>query len=156
MRATWTRYEIPGWGVGEVGVADGRLVEHVLPREAGPGAGAAGGDAPLVARLEAYFGGARVDFSDVELFPFDATRFERDVLAAARRIPWGETVSYGELAALAGHPRAARAVGSFCARNPFALVVPCHRVVSSAGPGSYGSLGLEYKLRLLRLEGVSV
>jgi methylated-DNA-[protein]-cysteine S-methyltransferase len=150
VRVTWTRYEIPAWGVGEVAVCEGRLVEHALPR---PGPAPRGDGGPLAERFAAYFAGARDDFRDVELHRFDRTPFEEAVLAAARRIPYGETVSYGELAALAGHPGAQRAVGSFCGRNPFGLVVPCHRVVAAGGPGSYGSLGVGYKLRLLRLEG---
>jgi methylated-DNA-[protein]-cysteine S-methyltransferase len=72
---------------------------------------------------------------------------------ALRAIPPGELVTYGELAALAGAPGAARAAGSFCARNRLGLFVPCHRVVSAGGLGSYGSLGLDYKRRLLELEG---
>jgi methylated-DNA-[protein]-cysteine S-methyltransferase len=68
----------------------------------------------------------------------------------------GETITYGELAALAGRPNAARAAGTFCAQNRFGLIVPCHRVVSAAGLGSYGSLGLQYKRRLLALEGAHV
>jgi methylated-DNA-[protein]-cysteine S-methyltransferase len=68
-------------------------------------------------------------------------------------VPRGETVTYGELAALAGRPNAARAAGTFCAQNRFGLVVPCHRVVAASGLGSYGSLGLDYKRRLLELEG---
>jgi len=73
-----------------------------------------------------------------------------------RRVPRGEVVTYGELAALAGRPRAPRAAGTFCARNRFSLVVPCHRVVGADGIGFYGSLGVEYKRRLLELEGVAV
>jgi methylated-DNA-[protein]-cysteine S-methyltransferase len=65
-------------------------------------------------------------------------------------------VTYGELAALAGYPRAQRAAGTFCAGNRFPLVVPCHRVVGASGLGSYGSLGLDYKRRLLALEGVEL
>jgi methylated-DNA-[protein]-cysteine S-methyltransferase len=72
---------------------------------------------------------------------------------ALRAVPRGETVTYGELAALAGSPGAARAAGSFCARNRLGLFVPCHRVVSAGGLGSYGSHGLAYKKRLLELEG---
>ena len=68
-------------------------------------------------------------------------------------MPRGEVVTYGELAALAGHPGAQRAAGSFCARNPFPILVPCHRVVAADGLGSYGSLGVGYKRRLLELEG---
>jgi methylated-DNA-[protein]-cysteine S-methyltransferase len=110
----------------------------------------------LVARLQRYFGGERVDFADAEIDVDDWTPFQRDVLGALRHVPYGEVVSYSELARLAGHPRAQRAAGTFCARNRFPLVVPCHRVVSSEGLGSYGSLGLDYKRRLLELEGVTL
>ena len=71
-----------------------------------------------------------------------------------RSVPYGETATYGEIAALSGHLNAQRAVGSVCAANRFALVVPCHRVVAADGLGSYGSLGPGYKRRLLELEGV--
>jgi methylated-DNA-[protein]-cysteine S-methyltransferase len=110
----------------------------------------------LVQRLRAYFDGERVDFADAEVDVEGWTPFQRDVLTALRRVGYGEVVSYAELARLAGHPRAQRAAGTFCARNRFPLVVPCHRVVSSDGLGSYGSLGLDYKRRLLDLEGVSL
>jgi methylated-DNA-[protein]-cysteine S-methyltransferase len=63
-------------------------------------------------------------------------------------------VSYGELAALAGRPRAPRAAGAVCSTNRFAFVVPCHRVVSAHGIGGYGEAGVEVKRRLLALEGV--
>ena len=69
-------------------------------------------------------------------------------------MPRGEVVSYGELAALAGRPGAARAAGAFCAANRFALVVPCHRVVAAHGIGGYGTPGVDVKRRLLALEGV--
>jgi methylated-DNA-[protein]-cysteine S-methyltransferase len=68
-------------------------------------------------------------------------------------IPRGEVVTYGELAALAGAPGAARAAGSFCARSHLSIFVPCHRVVSAGGLGPYGSYGTGYKRRLLALEG---
>jgi len=118
------------------------------------------GSAPKVEhflhRLEAYFAGERISFDDVELDVDDWTPFQLDVARALRRVPYGEVVSYGDLARLAGHPRAHRAAGTFCARNRFAIVVPCHRVVASDGLGSYGSLGLAYKQRLLALEGVAL
>jgi methylated-DNA-[protein]-cysteine S-methyltransferase len=69
-------------------------------------------------------------------------------------VPWGEVVSYGALAALAGRPGAARAAGSFCADNRYALIVPCHRVVAANGIGGYGSGGEQLKRRLLAIEGV--
>jgi methylated-DNA-[protein]-cysteine S-methyltransferase len=84
------------------------------------------------------------------------SEFEQAVTEALREVPAGETVTYGELAALAGRPNAQRAAGTFCARNRFGIVVPCHRVVAADGLGSYGSLGVGYKRRLLELEGAAV
>ena len=77
--------------------------------------------------------------------------FTLRVLRAARSIPEGTTISYGELARRAGSPRACRAAGQALARNPVPLVVPCHRVVGSAGLGGYAG-GLALKARLLALE----
>jgi methylated-DNA-[protein]-cysteine S-methyltransferase len=77
--------------------------------------------------------------------------FHRKVLAALGRVPYGRTVTYGQLAARAGRPRAARAVGSCVARNPVPLIIPCHRVVASGGLGGFGG-GLDLKRRLLALE----
>ena len=123
---------------------------------------ARGGDARapkadhLIHRIQRYFAGDRVSFDDVELELDSWTPFQLAVLRALRRVRYGEVVSYSDLARLAGYPRAQRAAGTFCARNRFGLVVPCHRVVGANGLGSYGSLGLEYKRRLLALEGVAV
>jgi methylated-DNA-[protein]-cysteine S-methyltransferase len=94
-----------------------------------------------------------VSFDDVELDLEELTPFQRELQGALRAVPRGEVVSYGELAALAGRPGAARAAGSFCAGNRLPIFVPCHRVVGADGIGSYGELGVEYKLRLLALEG---
>jgi methylated-DNA-[protein]-cysteine S-methyltransferase len=150
------RYEVPGWGVGELWLEGGTLVYHELPR-AGPPVGAgADGEHPLVERLQAYFRGAAAGFDDVDIDLSWATDFQRAVAEVLRRVPYGEVVTYGELAALAEHPNAQRAAGSFCAANRFALVVPCHRVVAAGGLGSYGSLGAGYKRRLLALEGVDL
>lgn len=108
----------------------------------------------LVQLIRRYFAGDRVDFARVRLHVDRCTSFQRRVATALRGVPYGETVTYGELAALAGHPGAQRAVGTFCARNRFPLLLPCHRVVSADGVGPYGSLGSEYKRRLLALERV--
>ena len=144
------RYEVPAWGTGELWIRDGVVVNHDGP-VARPGE--PDGSHPLVDRVLAYFGGERDDFADVELELDWCTPFQRAALEAIRSIPYGETASYGEVAALAGHPNAQRAAGSFCAANRFALIVPCHRVVAAGGLGSYGSLGVAYKRRLLELEG---
>jgi O-6-methylguanine DNA methyltransferase len=110
----------------------------------------------LVERFAAFFRGENVHFGDVELDLSWATSFQRAVADTLRRVPRGEVVSYGELAALVGHPGAQRAVGTFCARNRFMLLVPCHRVVGAEGIGGYGSAGIAAKRRLLALEGVTV
>ena len=147
------RYEVGGWGVGEMWLAGARLVHHELPRASAEGLGR---QHPLARRVVDYFAGEPDDFLDVELDLDGVTDFEQALTDALRRVPRGETVSYGELAALAGRPKAQRAAGTFCARNRFGLIVPCHRVVGASGIGSYGSLGIDYKRRLLELEGVSV
>ncbi|HLM37521.1 MAG TPA: methylated-DNA--[protein]-cysteine S-methyltransferase [Gaiellaceae bacterium] len=143
-------YAVDGWGVGELVFVGGLLAWHELPT---PGGSATGGH-PLVERLRAYFSGSDESFSDLELELDWCTRFQRGAIGAIRSIPYGETATYGEVAALAGHPNAQRAVGSVCASNRFAVVVPCHRVVAADGLGSYGSLGVGYKRRLLELERV--
>ena len=107
----------------------------------------------LVERLQAYFAGEPVTFDDVPVDLEYETPFLERCAHALRAVPRGETVTYGELAALAGSPGAARAAGSFCARNRLGLFVPCHRVVGAGGLGSYGSNGVAYKKRLLELEG---
>jgi methylated-DNA-[protein]-cysteine S-methyltransferase len=141
-------YQVDGWGTGELVFADGLLAWHELP-SARNGAAC---EHPLAERIRRYFGGARDSFADVELELDWCTPFQRAALDAIRSIPHGETVTYGEAAALAGHPNAQRAAGSVCASNRFPLVVPCHRVVAADGLGSYGSLGIGYKRRLLELE----
>lgn len=110
----------------------------------------------LLHRIRAYFDGTQVAFTDVAIEDDGWTAFQRDVVTAMRAVPYGEVVSYSDLARLAGHPRAQRAAGTVCAGNRFPLVVPCHRVVSAGGVGSYPGLGVEYKRRLLALEGVTL
>ena len=110
----------------------------------------------LVSRFTDFFAGREVTFDDVPLDLEWATPFQRAVADALRAVPRGEIVSYGELAAIAGYPGAARAAGTFCAHNRFMLVVPCHRVVGAHGLGGYGSAGVDTKRRLLALEGVAL
>jgi len=110
----------------------------------------------LAARVADYLAGGTTPMIDVELDLSWTTPFQRAVADALRAVPRGEVVTYGELAAQAGYPGAARAAGSFCATNRFALFVPCHRVVSANGIGGYGSAGVAVKRRLLALEGVVV
>jgi methylated-DNA-[protein]-cysteine S-methyltransferase len=149
-------YEVPGWGVGELWLDDSMLVYHELPRAAPPPATRTQQAPALLELVKAYFAGQPVAFDDVELELEWCTPFQRAVAETLRRVPYGETVTYGELAIAAGYPNAHRAAGTFCAANRFPLVLPCHRVVSAAGIGSYGSLGSDYKRRLLALERVSL
>lgn len=149
-------YEVPGWGVGELWFEDGTLVYHELPRAAPPPAVGTRQAPALLELVEAYFAGRPVAFDEVELELEWCTPFQRAVAEALRHVPYGETLTYGDLAIAAGYPNAHRAAGTFCAANRFPLVLPCHRVVSAAGIGSYGSLGSDYKRRLLALEGVSL
>jgi methylated-DNA-[protein]-cysteine S-methyltransferase len=143
------RYVAPSWGVGELWLEGDLPVWHELPR---PGGSDESGSHPLADRLVAYFAGEPVSFDDVRV-ELDGTEFQQALAEALRAVPRGEVVTYGELAALAGRPGAARAAGTFCAQNGLPIFVPCHRVVAATGLGSYGSLGLDYKRRLLALEG---
>jgi methylated-DNA-[protein]-cysteine S-methyltransferase len=106
--------------------------------------------APIVEQLEAYFAGELSDF-DLKL-DLRGTAFQMRVWDALQEIPYGETISYGELARWVGNPNASRAVGTANGHNPAAIVVPCHRVIAAdGGIGGYGG-GLERKRWLLELE----
>jgi methylated-DNA-[protein]-cysteine S-methyltransferase len=107
-----------------------------------------------VAQLEEYFAGDRRRF-DLPL-ELAGTDFQKSVWLELAEIPYGETVSYAELALMVGRPNAYRAVGQANGANPIPIVLPCHRVVASGGGiGGYGG-GLPMKRKLLTLEGVEV
>jgi methylated-DNA-[protein]-cysteine S-methyltransferase len=99
--------------------------------------------------------GKPVDLSGVELDMEGVPPFHRRVYETARRVPAGSTLSYGEIAARAGSPGSARAVGQALGRNPFAIIVPCHRVLAANGkPGGFSANGgVDTKLRMLAIEG---
>ncbi|HUY17520.1 MAG TPA: methylated-DNA--[protein]-cysteine S-methyltransferase [Acidimicrobiales bacterium] len=103
-------------------------------------------------QLEEYLKGTRRDF-DVSLAPVDATDFQHEVWDALKEIPYGEVRTYGDVAVSVDRPLASRAVGNANHANPWPVVVPCHRVVSSTGIGGYGG-GDDVKRFLLDLEGV--
>ena len=109
------------------------------------------GFAVLATQLDEYFAGRRRSF-DLDLEPV-GTPFQQDVWAALRRIPYGETRTYGDIAAELGRPTAARAVGAANGRNPISIVIPCHRLVGSTGALTGYAGGLERKRALLVLEG---
>lgn len=100
-------------------------------------------------QLQQYFDGERTAF-DLPLRP-KGTAFQLAAWAALQRIPYGETRTYGEQAAMMGRPTAVRAVGGANHRNPIAIIVPCHRVVAAEGLGGYAS-GVEKKQFLLEME----
>jgi methylated-DNA-[protein]-cysteine S-methyltransferase len=108
----------------------------------------------LVAKqLDEYFGGKRRAF-DLELGP-QGTAFQRTVWRALSGIPYGETISYAELARRVGNAQASRAVGLANGANPLPIVVPCHRVIGSDGSLTGFGGGLDIKRRLLELEGAA-
>jgi methylated-DNA-[protein]-cysteine S-methyltransferase len=104
----------------------------------------------VVRQLRAYFAGKLREF-DLPLAP-EGTEFQRKVWSALERIPYGETLSYGELARRIGNPKASRAVGLANGANPIPIIIPCHRVIGSDGTlTGYGG-GLAIKEKLLALE----
>jgi methylated-DNA-[protein]-cysteine S-methyltransferase len=107
--------------------------------------------AGLSRQLAEYFAGERREF-DLTLAP-EGTPFERSVWDELRRIPFGETRSYGEIARAIGRPSASRAVGRANGANPIPIVVPCHRVIGADGSLTGFGGGLEAKSRLLEIEG---
>ncbi|MFN0090845.1 MAG: methylated-DNA--[protein]-cysteine S-methyltransferase [Acidimicrobiales bacterium] len=126
-------------------------------RALGPGSEAAGAHAERARRqLEEYFDGRRRRF-DLDLdWSLTRSPFRRAVLEALAEVPFGVTVSYGELARRVGNPGAVRAVGTAMATNPLPLVVPCHRVLRAGGAlGGYAG-GLDLKRWLLAHEGASL
>ncbi|MEO0558749.1 MAG: methylated-DNA--[protein]-cysteine S-methyltransferase [Bacteroidota bacterium] len=113
-----------------------------------------GTDSEPARQLEAYFAGERTVF-DLELAP-EGTPFQQQVWAALGEIPYGQTISYGELATRLGRPLGAQAVGRANGQNPIGVIVPCHRVVGADGALVGYAGGLDRKEALLRLEGAAV
>jgi methylated-DNA-[protein]-cysteine S-methyltransferase len=109
-------------------------------------------------RIRSLLSGKRQDLSDIPLDMAAIPPFHRRVYQAARGIPPGKTVTYRELASRAGSPKAGRAVGQALARNPFAILVPCHRVLGAGGrPVGFSARGgCRTKLKLLALEGAEI
>jgi O-6-methylguanine DNA methyltransferase len=164
-----SRYET-SWGPGWVWVSEGRLVAVDLPETRGgvtrETTAADRADEPEVSRvdrlasrrwvaeLEAYFRGERMAWTaeEISLDTLVPEPFAHAVYVALLTVPAGETVAYGELAEMAGYPRAARAVGNVMAANPIPVVIPCHRVIRADGTlGNYGN-DPAWKKRLLEHE----
>ena len=158
------------WGIGSVAVRQGQLVGVELPGATESGAiGVSSSGEPAsgepaqsdrtalerwVRELEEYFRGERLAWSpdEVALDGLGLGAFERTVYTTLLSVPPAVTVSYGVLAEMAGHPRAARAVGNAMAANPIPVIVPCHRVIRADGSlGNYGN-DPAWKERLLSHE----
>lgn len=146
-----TRVQLPAARAGDTRL---RLARHPNFREHAP--------TPAMARvikgLQAHLQGEATGFGWVEVDMAHAEPLEREVYIAARDIPWGQALTYGELAEQIGHPGMAREVGQALARNPTAIIVPCHRIVAANGKlgGFSAPGGPDTKLKLLELEGVRI
>lgn len=104
-----------------------------------------------------YLQGTRKEFH----LPLDwdeITGFQRDVLSITANIPFGEVITYGQVAKMLGKPNASRAVGGALSRNPMPIIIPCHRVIAASGAltGYTGANGIETKILLLRIEGQNI
>lgn len=115
--------------------------------------------ANAISAVQCYFEGHVTDFSGFTLDLQGQNAFYREIYAAARRVGWGQTTTYGALAKEAGSgPQAAREVGQAMAKNPVALLIPCHRVLAAGGKlgGFSAPGGTSAKMRMLELEGIQV
>ena len=128
-----------------------------LPESSGPGPNLPQGmDVPaLLVKLRRYFEGEPVTF-DEPLDPTIGTEFLRRVWILTREIPRGQTRTYGQMARMAGSPGAARAVGQAMARNPWPIIVPCHRVLGSDGTLTGFGGGVDMKRKMLQMEGALI
>jgi methylated-DNA-[protein]-cysteine S-methyltransferase len=149
-------YESPFGPLVIVG-ADDSVTHLFLPNTGMAAAGSSPGPVPnavqhAAKQLDEYFAGQRTEF-ELPLRFTTGTAFQQSVWRALADIPYGETISYAELAASVDRPGAFRAVGQANGANPLAIVYPCHRVIASGGGlGGYGG-GLDLKQELLALEG---
>ena len=139
-----------------------RLLPHITLGNGVPSATiaenkAGNSETSLTSRLARFAEGADVGFRDVRLITDHLTPFGRCVVLACRRVRWGQTSTYGALAAQCGSPGAARAVGQVMASNRFPLVVPCHRILAAGGGvgGFSAPQGVRMKRRLLEMERVA-
>jgi methylated-DNA-[protein]-cysteine S-methyltransferase len=140
-----------------VGEDDGKLRELRLPRPGKAPRERTGGRVPrhVASALAAYFAGKLDAIDAIEIEP-EGTPLFRHIWSVLRRVPAGDVVSYSELARRSGRPKAVRAAAMANARNPIAIVVPCHRVIGANGHlWGYGG-GLEMKRTLLTHEGVPI
>ena len=106
----------------------------------------------VIGKLQQYFAGEHVEFTDISVDLGNCRPFQRDVLDITRQIPYGEVRTYKWIAEQLGKPKAARAVGQALGCNPVPIIIPCHRVIGSDGSLTGYGLGLSMKRQLLRME----
>lgn len=143
-----------GWSESDAGVRQATLPaddRDALRARLGADELGHGGDRPVGRLLVSFYAGEPVDLLSVSLDLTGQSEFQAAVRAVVRHIPAGYTMTYGEVAAAAGNPGAARAVGQVMATNPVPPFVPCHRVTARGGPGGFGG-GLALKQAMLALE----
>lgn len=148
-----TRFQLPGRDAETTTRLLLRRIADAAPCDPPPEVAAA------VKAVQRYFAGEEADFSGVPVDLSGQDDFCRAIYAAARRVPWGRTTTYGALAReLGAGPEAAREVGEAMAKNPVALIIPCHRVLAAGGKvgGFSAPGGAASKLRMLALEGISL
>jgi methylated-DNA-[protein]-cysteine S-methyltransferase len=146
-----TRFQLPAKSAEATERLMRRRLPSAEPGEPPPAVAAA------VAAAQRYFAGEEIDFSGFTLDLDEQLPFFRQIYAAARRVGWGRTTTYGTLAKeLGAGPEGARDVGQAMAQNPVALIIPCHRVLAAGGKvgGFSAPGGAAAKVRMLELEGV--
>ncbi len=108
----------------------------------------------ILRQLSDYFAGKRQKF-EIDVFPA-GTDFQKKVWQELQNVPFGETVSYGEIAARIDNPKACRAIGMANSKNPIPIIIPCHRIIGKDGSLTGFGGGLDIKRKLLELEGISL
>ncbi|MCW5878834.1 MAG: methylated-DNA--[protein]-cysteine S-methyltransferase [Anaerolineales bacterium] len=152
----WAAVTAHGVWVASYGIDEVEFLHHIQERGPARPQRSATQPAPALRQMDEFLRGQRRDF-DLPVDWSGMTPFQVAVRQAVMAVPYGQTASYGDIAAAVGRPLAARAVGGVQARNPISFLIPCHRIVGSDGSlhGYGGFGGLETKRWLLEMEGVN-
>ena len=147
--STYTFYPSP-FGLLKIGIDEGKVILiAIVPKQDAKNQPTALSE-KVFAQLQEYFAGRRTAFSLP--YKFNGTEFQQQVWAQIAKIPYGQTVTYKDIAQAIGKPRAFQATGRAVGANPLAIIIPCHRVVGSNGDLTGYAFGLEMKKALLKLE----
>ncbi|MBX3049774.1 MAG: methylated-DNA--[protein]-cysteine S-methyltransferase [Anaerolineales bacterium] len=153
----WAAVSADGVWAASYGIDEVEFLHHIQERGPARPRRSATQPAPVLRQMDQFLRGQRRDF-DLPVDWSGMTPFQVAVRRAVMAVPYGQTASYGDIAAAVGRPLAARAVGGVQARNPISFLIPCHRIVGSDGSlhGYGGFGGLETKRWLLKLEGAEL